>query len=48
MSHEAKEKTLETLTAITGMLQSLRNNKVLEKDKTIFNESRRRDSVDST
>eukprot|EP00347_Sterkiella_histriomuscorum_P014820 403359402 len=48
LHQQAKEKTLETLTAITGMLQSLRNNKVLEKEKTILSENRRRDSVDSS
>ena len=33
ISKEAKEKTLDTLNAITGMLQSLRNNKVLATDE---------------
>ena len=29
LNKEAKDKTLETLNAITGMLESLRNNKLL-------------------
>ncbi|CDW73376.1 UNKNOWN [Stylonychia lemnae] len=32
LNKDAKVKTLETLTAITGMLQSLRNNQLIDKD----------------
>ena len=33
LSKDAKQKTIETLTAITGMLSSLREKKLLESDK---------------
>lgn len=33
INNEAKKKTIDTLNAITGMLDSLRNNKVFDENK---------------
>lgn len=37
LNKEAKDKTLETLNAITGMLESLRNNKLLQEGPRLSN-----------
>jgi hypothetical protein len=40
LSNEAKQKTIETLHAITGMLQSLRENRVFEGEELRVNKSK--------